>query len=191
MSVSQKYELEIDVGMDTIKWKWWKDMNEMSWLMLCCEFVVSHCVYLFSSRQESVYLSLQSNLVTLQVLSASPLLQEFIPHLLHLSSRVQTLSSLQSHTVWWQFFFIRCWVSPSNRNHCSAQWVKMLNNRTVNAQRASVNLWAGFSCLATFHFFLRPLCKLSVTLGCIKKKERKKNDSSFCRENIAVCFQNV
>lgn len=74
-------------------------MNEMSWLMLCCEFVVSHCVYLFSSRQESVYLSLQSNLVTLQVLSASPLLQEFIPHLLHLSSRVQTLSSLQSHTV--------------------------------------------------------------------------------------------
>lgn len=57
-------------------------------------------VCLFPLWQESVYLSLQSNLVTLQVLSASPLLQEFIPHLLHLSSRVQTASSLQSHTAW-------------------------------------------------------------------------------------------
>lgn len=71
----------------------------MSELMPGCGFAARHCVYLWSSRQESVYLSLQSNLVTLQVLSASPLLQEFIPHLLHLSSRVQTLSSPQSHTV--------------------------------------------------------------------------------------------
>lgn len=36
--------------------------------------------------------------------------------------------------------FFRHRVSLSDRNHCSAQWVKMLNNRTVNAQSATVNL---------------------------------------------------
>lgn len=79
--------------------KWTKDTDEMNGLVAGCDILAQHCVYLLSSRQESVYLSLQSNLVTLQVLPASPLLQEFTPHLLHLSSRVQTVSSPQSHTV--------------------------------------------------------------------------------------------
>lgn len=70
----------------------------------------------FLSRQQSAYLSLQSHLVTLQVLSASSLLQEFIPHLLHLSSQVQTdVSLLRSHTI-----IIRHCASH-NRNHCSSQ----------------------------------------------------------------------
>lgn len=36
--------------------------------------------------------------------------------------------------------FFRHWVSLSDRNRCGAQWVKTLNNRTVNAQSATVNL---------------------------------------------------
>lgn len=50
-------------------------------------------------EQGSLYLSLQSHLVTLQVLSASPLLQEFIPHLLHLSIRAErTVISMVTHS---------------------------------------------------------------------------------------------
>lgn len=90
--------------MDTTQWQRTKDTDEMSVLMPGCGFAPRPCVYLQSSRQESVYLSLQSNLVTLQVLSASPLLQEFIPHLLHLSSRVQTLSSPVPHSLMTFFF---------------------------------------------------------------------------------------
>lgn len=70
------------------RWRW--KMNTIKWMRWINEWCDLSC-------QEGVYLSLQSHLVTLQVLSASSLLQEFIPHLLHLSSRVQTLSSLQSH----------------------------------------------------------------------------------------------
>ena len=51
------------------------------------------------AEQSSVYLSLQSHLVTLQVLSASPLLQEFIPHLLYLSTRAErTVIAMVTHS---------------------------------------------------------------------------------------------
>lgn len=50
-------------------------------------------------EQGSLYLSLQSHLVTLQVLSASPLLQEFIPHLLYLSTRAErTVIAMVTHS---------------------------------------------------------------------------------------------
>lgn len=88
---------------------WWKKRSVQMKMKTRCGWNESadallslRCIIvcLFPLWQERVYLSLQSNLVTLQVLSASPLLQEFIPHLLHLSSRVQTASPPQPHTAW-------------------------------------------------------------------------------------------
>lgn len=158
----------------------------MSRPILRCHTLVYHCVYPPPPRQESVYLSLQSNLVTLQVLSASPLLQEFIPHLLHLSNRVQTPSSLQPHTVWWQLLAdteSRSWTEATNRRSAQSSQ-NAQQQKTYCPQRSSVNFQAEFSCLAAFHFFLS---RLSYNL--CKKKD--KEIDSFHRENTGVCFQKI
>lgn len=171
--------------MDTIKWKWQEDMNEFNEFSWCFELSLQNNTVcsLFSSRQERVYLSLQSHLVTLQVLSASPLLQEFIPHLLHLSSRAQTLSLLRSHTLWWQLLSGTVWDSLSTGATVALRELKCWGTR-VNSQRALVNWWAGLSCLAAFHLLLKSPFRRSVT-GVYKKK--KKKDMSHVRK-VAVGF---
>lgn len=108
-----------------------------------------------SPGQESVYLSLQSNLVTLQVLSASPLLQEFIPHLLHLSSRVQTPSSLQSHS--------RRTVVSRRRDSLVNRNQKQTRRGKMTPQRASLHLQDEFSSSVAFHFVCRDFHMTFVT----------------------------
>lgn len=149
----------------------------MKWVCVWTEFAEWRCVSLLSSRQESVYLSLQSHLVTLQVLSASPLLQEFIPHLLHLSSRVQTLSSLQSHTVWQQLSSDTVWVSFTTETPAALGESKYQTMHAFTLKESYLIGEQDFPAWQHSTF----CCDCQVNSLWTKFVVQKESDSSFCK----------
>lgn len=147
--------------------------------------------WLFCCRQESVYLSLQSHLVTLQVLPASPLLQEFTPHLLHLSSRVQTLSLPRSHTVWWLLLSDAAETAAalSDSKHQTKQELVLKGLQLIgDCCRVDFPVW--------LHFTFWLLCKLSAGgrrgLRCVSFKSNLcRQKSNYYRNSLAFQVLNA
>lgn len=137
---SQKHQLEIDARMDAVnendektwmKWFGWCFAASLSCDSVCICFPppdrrVCTCLsraILSHSRSCLLALSCRSSFLICSTCQAE-------------SRHCHRYGPTQSDDN----LFFRHWVSLSDRNRCGAQWVKTLNNRTVNAQSATVNL---------------------------------------------------